>query len=250
MPEITDVSPDLLFPFLTFMFTLFGSLLGSFSNVVILRMAEGRSVVFPPSSCPHCRHQLSPLDLIPVFGWLLLLGKCRYCKAPISWQYPLVEATAAVIVGSAFAANGLSAAFVASAAWSMIWFIVSIIHVRRECVLPAPFLWPLAYRLVLGYAVAPFHPVVWAAAIAGGAILGIVIRLRHPESAALPWFGATAVNLLATQGLGLPYLAVLPAVALLAARPGESGIRLATFALFLWNIAGIAACAWTGILHW
>lgn len=250
MPEITYTTPDLLFPFLTFFFTMFGSLLGSFSNVVILRMAEGRSVVFPPSSCPHCKHQLSPLDLIPVFGWLLLLGKCRYCKAPISCQYPLVEASAAVIVGSAFAANGLNAVFVASAAWTMIWFVVSILHFRRECVAPAPFLWPLAYRLVLGYAVAPFNPLIWTAALGGGAMMGGVIRFRHPESPALAWFGVTAVNLLATQGLGIPYLAALPAIVVLAARPGESGIRLAASALFLWNIAGIAASAWAGLLRW
>ncbi|HOT27010.1 MAG TPA: prepilin peptidase [Candidatus Ozemobacteraceae bacterium] len=250
MPEITHAAPDLLFPFLTFFFALFGSLLGSFSNVVILRMAEGRSVVFPPSSCPHCKHQLSPLDLIPVFGWLLLLGKCRYCKAPISWQYPLVEASAAAIVGSTFAANGLNAAFVVGAAWSMIWFIVSILHLRRECTAPAPFLWPLAYRLALGYAVAPIQPLVWAAALGGGAVMGAIMRYRHPASSAVAWFGITVVNLLSTQKLGMGYLAALPIILVLAARSDESAVRQSTYAMFVWNVAGIAACAWSGNPGW
>lgn len=250
MPEITHAAPDLLFPFLTFFFALFGSLLGSFSNVVILRMAEGRSVVFPPSSCPHCKHQLSPLDLIPVFGWLLLLGKCRYCKAPISWQYPLVEASAAAIVGSTFAANGLNAAFVAGAAWSMIWFIVSILHLRGECTAPAPFLWPLAYRLALGYAVAPVQPLTWAAALGGGAVAWAVVRYRHPESPAAAWFGITVANLLSTHRLGTAYLAVLPVILVLAARPGESPVRQSAYAMFAWNVAGIALCAWAGNPGW
>lgn len=250
MPEITSPAPDLLFPFLTFFFALFGSLLGSFSNVVILRMAEGRSVVFPPSSCPHCKHQLSPLDLIPVFGWLLLLGKCRYCKAPISYQYPLVEASAAIIVGGMFAANGLNAAFIAGASWSMIWFIVSILHVRRECVAPAPFLWPFAYRLVLEFAVAPIQPLVWMTSIAGGAVMGAVVRYRHPESPSAAWFGTTVVYLLSTQRLGMAYPAALSVILALAARPGEAAIRHSTHAMFVLNVAGIAAFVWNGHSGW
>ena len=95
-----------------------GLLVGSFLNVVILRLprrlehewrqqahellAEGESagaaaeptppdLVFTGSHCPHCKHKLSPLDNIPLLSWLVLRGRCRYCHAPISWQYPLVE---------------------------------------------------------------------------------------------------------------------------------------------------------------
>ncbi|HNW33825.1 MAG TPA: hypothetical protein PKM25_02765, partial [Candidatus Ozemobacteraceae bacterium] len=64
-------------------------------------------------------------------------------------------------------------------------------------------------------------------------------------------FGAITVNLLATQGLGPAYLAALPVILLvLAVRPGEPGTRLAVPAAFLWNLTGIAACAWTGIWGW
>lgn len=91
-----------------------GLLVGSFLNVVILRlperlMAQWRldafdtlamepdstalppGIVREPSHCPHCKHPLAMRDNIPLFGWLLLGGRCRYCKASISIQYPLVE---------------------------------------------------------------------------------------------------------------------------------------------------------------
>ncbi|HNW35062.1 MAG TPA: prepilin peptidase, partial [Candidatus Ozemobacteraceae bacterium] len=187
MPETTPISPDVLQPFLIFFFALFGSLLGSFSNVVILRMAEGRSVVFPPSSCPYCHHQLSPLDLIPIFGWLFLRGKCRYCGAPISCQYPLVETAAALLVGSAFARFGLHAEFIATAAWSLLWLVVTIMHVRRECGSAQPFLWPLAFRPALACFVAPFAPVPWAVALGGGTITAALIHTRHPDEKPLIW---------------------------------------------------------------
>ncbi|SMB90289.1 prepilin peptidase [Deinococcus hopiensis] len=68
-----------------------GLLVGSFSNVLIWRLPRGENIAFPPSHCPHCNHQLGVLDLVPVFSWLALRGKCRYCGAPIKPRYPTVE---------------------------------------------------------------------------------------------------------------------------------------------------------------
>jgi leader peptidase (prepilin peptidase)/N-methyltransferase len=79
---------------------LFGLLWGSFANVVIHRFPKGESVVFPRSRCPACGAPIAAFDNIPVLSWLLLLGRCRACKAPISWRYPLVE----FITGALFAA--------------------------------------------------------------------------------------------------------------------------------------------------
>ena len=104
---------------------ILGLLVGSFLNVVILRLparllhgwqreaeailAEARGAVAPetaavppgivrePSHCPHCKHPLGALDNIPLLSWLLLRGRCRYCKAPISIQYPLVELLTGVL---------------------------------------------------------------------------------------------------------------------------------------------------------
>ncbi len=70
----------------------YGACLGSLTNVIVYRMPLGLSIVSPPSRCPKCNTKLSWRDNIPVFGWLFLKGKCRYCKNPISAEYPIVEA--------------------------------------------------------------------------------------------------------------------------------------------------------------
>ena len=81
-----------------FFIFLFGLAVWSFLNCVIYRLEKGESFLKGRSYCPHCRHQLSWQDLIPVFSFLLLRGKCRYCQKPISRQYPLVE----IITGALF----------------------------------------------------------------------------------------------------------------------------------------------------
>ena len=70
---------------------IIGAAIGSFLNVVIYRLPEGKSVVKNRSSCTKCRAKLKPFDLIPVLSFFLLKGKCRSCKTKISWQYPVVE---------------------------------------------------------------------------------------------------------------------------------------------------------------
>lgn len=70
---------------------IFGSLAGSFLNVVILRMPSGKSVVLPRSACPSCGFQLKWYHNIPILSFLFLRGKCSNCKTKISYQYPLVE---------------------------------------------------------------------------------------------------------------------------------------------------------------
>ena len=68
-----------------------GAAIGSFLNVVIYRVPAGRSIVSPPSACPHCGHGIAGWDNIPVVSWLVLRARCRNCGAPISARYPLVE---------------------------------------------------------------------------------------------------------------------------------------------------------------
>ncbi len=68
-----------------------GLLIGSFLNVVIYRVPLGRSLVRPGSACPSCGKPVRPFDNVPVLSWLVLRGRCRDCKAPISGRYPLVE---------------------------------------------------------------------------------------------------------------------------------------------------------------
>jgi leader peptidase (prepilin peptidase)/N-methyltransferase len=78
----------------------FGACVGSFLNVVVYRLPAGLSVVTPPSRCPFCGGRLGWRENLPVLGWLLLRGRCRSCRAPISIQYPLIEALiGAIFVG-------------------------------------------------------------------------------------------------------------------------------------------------------
>ena len=77
--------------------TLFGLLFGSFLNVLILRIPKEESIVFPGSHCPKCNNKLKWWHNIPVLSWLLLGGKCYFCKEKISIQYPLIELASAVI---------------------------------------------------------------------------------------------------------------------------------------------------------
>lgn len=74
-----------------FLSAILGLIVGSFLNVVINRLRLKESLN-GRSHCPHCKHQLNALDLVPLLSYLWLAGKCRYCGKPISWQYPAVEA--------------------------------------------------------------------------------------------------------------------------------------------------------------
>ncbi len=74
-----------------------GASIGSFLNVVVYRLPAKLSILWPPSRCPHCLHQLGKRENIPVFGWLLLKGRCRHCRSQISVRYPVVEAVTGLL---------------------------------------------------------------------------------------------------------------------------------------------------------
>lgn len=89
-------------------FFIFGVLWGSFANVVIFRLPQGKSVVVPRSACPKCSTLIAWYDNVPILSWLLLRGKCRKCKATISWRYPLVEFIMGLLFCLAFIKVGWS----------------------------------------------------------------------------------------------------------------------------------------------
>lgn len=82
--------------YIIFLFCL-GACIGSFLNVVVWRLPRGESLVSPPSHCPKCGKDLKWYDNIPIFGWIKLGGKCRFCREPISIRYPVVELITALI---------------------------------------------------------------------------------------------------------------------------------------------------------
>jgi leader peptidase (prepilin peptidase)/N-methyltransferase len=81
---------------------LFGSIWGSFANVVICRWPQGRSVAWPGSHCPTCGTLIAAWDNVPVLSFLALRGRCRACGVTISWRYPLVELSVALLSVSCF----------------------------------------------------------------------------------------------------------------------------------------------------
>ena len=83
-------------------FSILGAAIGSFLNVVIDRLPAGKSIAYPPSSCDACQHRLSWPDLIPVFSYIFLGGRCRYCKAKIPQRVFWVELGTGLLTGLLF----------------------------------------------------------------------------------------------------------------------------------------------------
>lgn len=79
-----------------FIFVL-GTIIGSFLNVCIFRIPLEQSIAFPPSHCMNCGKRLKWYDMFPIISWIILKGKCRYCKSKISYRYPLVEFVTGII---------------------------------------------------------------------------------------------------------------------------------------------------------
>jgi len=152
---------------------LLGLLVGSFLNVVILRLparlehawrSEAQEVlglpadasaappglVREPSHCPRCRHALGARDNIPLLSWLLLRGRCRHCRAPISIQYPLVELATALL--SAAIAWRFGPGVQTLAGLALTWTLVALTGIDlRTQLLPDPITLPLLWLgLLLG----------------------------------------------------------------------------------------------------
>ncbi|HPT44754.1 MAG TPA: prepilin peptidase [Candidatus Rifleibacterium sp.] len=226
---------------LTVFYTVFGSLLGSFSNVVILRMAIEKSVIFPPSACPSCNHQLHASDLFPVFSWLFLRGRCRYCQAPISCQYPLVEASIAAIVGISFYNLGLGADFVVTAARMVIWFIAAVIFLRNEVHKPGPFFWAIFFFVLLNFPVGgcPFinRDMLIVPFIA--AIIGVIASIRNQAGEGMKWGGLAFLALFSLlQRFG--FYPALPLLVVALVHLSEKHRRAARVAFFAMQVLAIA----------
>jgi len=110
-----------------FVFVL-GLCIGSFLNCAIYRVEQEKSFLKGRSFCPNCKHELNWKDLFPVFSYLFLAGKCRYCKAKISWLYPAVEISTALIFLLIFFSSPLYFNFQSFENWGIgtIWQFLSL----------------------------------------------------------------------------------------------------------------------------
>jgi len=149
---------------------LFGLLVGSFLNVVIHRLpkmmqresdnyvahelgkelphTDRYNLIVPRSSCPHCGHQITALENIPVISWLALRGRCRKCKAPISPRYPAVELLAAVLSGLAVWHFGSGTAGLAALLFTWLLIAMTVIDFDTQ-LLPDDLTYPLLWAGLL-----------------------------------------------------------------------------------------------------
>ena len=190
-----------------------GAISGSFLNVVIHRVPAKESIVRPPSHCPSCETRLAPLDLVPVASWLVLRGRCRYCSAPISVRYPVVETlTAALfaVIGWRIGWNAALPAYVV-----LTGFLVALAAIDIDTTtLPRRLVYACAGAgaVLLGAASLAEHStrrLQWAAV--GAVSVYVAFRLIH--AAARGGFGYGDVRLGAVLGgylgwLGLPYVPI------------------------------------------
>lgn len=116
-----------------FVFIL-GLFIGSFLNVCIYRIPDGKSVVFPPSSCGSCGHQLNFIDMIPFIGYFIFGGKCRYCNASYSIQYPMIELLNGIVYALLFYRYGLTLYTLLYGIISSLLIVISIIDLKTQTI--------------------------------------------------------------------------------------------------------------------
>lgn len=114
---------------------LLGLIIGSFLNVCIVRIPRGESIVRPASHCIGCGRAIRPYDNIPLVSWLVLRGRCRACKTPISWMYPAVELATGLLFVACAAAFGPT---LEAAKWALLSALIVVLVATdiRERTLP------------------------------------------------------------------------------------------------------------------
>lgn len=169
---------------------LVGLALGSFLNVVIHRVPKRMSLVMPPSTCPKCGKRIKPYDNIPGLSFLVLGGKCRFCRAPISPSYPLVELATGLTFFLLWSRFDLTPAFFASCVFSGGLIALSVIDFYHQ-ILPEVITFPLI-GLSFGWSFlrpgGGFLQALWGAAAGAGFLLlvyGLYYLLRKKEGLGL-----------------------------------------------------------------
>lgn len=119
---------------LKFFLFVVGACVGSFLNVCIWRLPREESIVKPRSHCPHCNHGLAWYDNIPIFSYLILRGRCRYCKHPISFRYFVVELITASLFLGFFCHFGLSLVFLIYTALACALIVVTFIDLKHRII--------------------------------------------------------------------------------------------------------------------
>jgi leader peptidase (prepilin peptidase)/N-methyltransferase len=120
--------------FFIIFFTIAGAAVGSFLNVLICRIPEGQSIIYPSSHCPKCTHPIRFYDNIPLISYLVLRGRCRDCRGKISPRYPLVEALTALLSFLLFWKFGLSIKYLFSFVFTAALIVITFIDLDLQII--------------------------------------------------------------------------------------------------------------------
>jgi leader peptidase (prepilin peptidase)/N-methyltransferase len=219
---------------------LLGLIVGSYLNVVIYRLPRGISTVMPRSRCPECGAAIRAVDNVPVVSYLLLGGRCRDCRARISWRYPLLEAATSALFLASFLRFGVSFEAPAAALFCALLLTLAMIDFDHM-ILPDRLTVP---AIALGILLQPFLP--WArlwdgpwGAMAGaalGALLGSGILLAV-------WAAWYLIR--REEGMGLGDAKMLAAI---GAFLGWKGVLVSLFfAALSGSVVGLGLMAWSGL---
>ncbi len=205
--------------FFYFIVFIFGLTLGSFLNSIIYRLPSGESFLIQRSYCPYCKHKLGWKDLIPIFSFLILKGKCRYCHQPISLQYPLVElATGILSVLIFWIFNfGFDLAF---GFWNLIFYlviacflIIIFVYDLKHYIIPDKIIYPaITLALIFNFQLSIFNQFSILkfsiySALGAAAFFGAIVLMSRGK-----WMGVGDVKLAFFMGLFLGFPNILIAL--------------------------------------
>ncbi len=151
-------------------FTLLGLFVGSFVNVCIDRLPRGQSIINPPSHCFACNHKLGILDLVPLFSYLWLRGRCRYCRAPIPLRLPVVEGLTGLLFAFLYWKFGLNLELGISLVYACLLIVIFVIDLEHGLVLDKVIYPGMALALAFSF----FWPGLGVISSLEGGALGLV----------------------------------------------------------------------------
>ncbi|PKM96174.1 MAG: prepilin peptidase [Firmicutes bacterium HGW-Firmicutes-1] len=189
-------------------FLFIGILIGSFLNVCIYRIPKKQDIIYTPSHCFNCSHKLAWYDLVPVFTYLVLRGKCRYCQAKISIQYPIIELSNGAAYMGIFAIYGLSKETIIYSALFSILLVIAMIDYKHY-IIPNGMVITLA---VLAIVNTVFNIQNWLNYLIGFLIASIILLIIAVVTQGK--MGGGDIKLMAVAGLLLGWQKILLALML------------------------------------
>ncbi|TLM69016.1 MAG: prepilin peptidase [Deltaproteobacteria bacterium] len=205
---------------------LLGAIIGSFLNVCIYRIPAGESVVAPRSRCPHCQTPIRWYHNLPVLSWVLLRGRCAYCRAPFSVRYPLIEALTGLLFALFLYRFGLHPATLA--AWLLVATLVTITFIDIDHqiipdVISLPGI-PIGFLCSFAFPWVSWQSSLLGMLLGGGVLLAIALGYEWLTGQEGMGFGD--VKLLAMLGAFLGAPAILPVIFLASVMGTLVGVPL------------------------